>query len=242
MSTWIGTSGYVYPHWRKGGFYPPGLRQADELAWYAGRYRTVEINNPFYRLPEKAAFIRWQEATPADFRFAVKGSRYITHVRRLRDCAEPLALLLEHAAGLGAKLGPLLFQLPPTFQADLPRLEEFLSILPAQQSWVIEFRHPSWHTSTVYDRLGRRGVALCIPVGGAVQPDLVTTGEFAYLRMHTGELPGGGFSPNQLHTWSGRVRGLERAGKTVYVYFNNDMHGHAVRDARSFRELLGVQR
>jgi len=239
---WIGTSGYVYPHWRGGVFYPKGLRQKDELAYFAARFRTVELNNPFYRLPPPDAFSRWREATPADFHFAVKASRVITHLLRLRDAAAPLALLLEHASALGDKLGPVLFQLPPTFLADLPLLDRFLSLLPPERRWVIEFRHPSWQTAAVYDHLGRCGVALCIPVGGRVQPDLVSTAPFVYIRMHAGQAPGGAFSPAQLRSWAARVLALQRAGKEVYVYFNNDREGHAVTDGRRFLTLLGLDR
>lgn len=239
---WIGTSGYVYPHWRGGVFYPKGLRQREELAYFAARFRTVELNNPFYRLPPPDAFTRWREATPADFHFAVKASRVITHLLRLRDAATPVTLLLQHASALGDKLGPVLFQLPPTLLADLPLLDRFLSLLGPEHRWVIEFRHPSWQTAAVYDHLGRAGVALCIPVGGRVQPDLVTTAPFVYLRMHVGQAPGGAFSPTQLRSWAARVLALQRAGKEVYVYFNNDREGHAVTDAQRFLRLLGLDR
>jgi uncharacterized protein YecE (DUF72 family) len=232
----------VYRHWRSGVFYPPGLKAREELAWYAGRFSTVELNNPFYRLPEAATFRRWREAVPAGFCFAVKASRFITHLKRLRDPDEPLALLLERAGELGPALGPILFQLPPDFQADLDRLTTFLAALPPSCRWVIEFRHPSWQQPAVYELLGRHAVALCVPVGGRVRPDLVATAPFAYLRMHAGAGPGGGFTDDQLRAWAGRVRGLRRAGKEVYVYFNNDWEGHAVRDAARLRALLGVER
>jgi uncharacterized protein YecE (DUF72 family) len=235
---WIGTSGYLYPHWRRGVFYPDGLRQRDELAWYASRFRTVELNNPFYRLPEPDTFRRWRDAVPEGFVFAVKASRYITHVRRLRDTAEPLALFLDRASLLGSKLGPILFQLPPTLQADVAALRGFLDELPTDGRWVIEFRHPSWHTAEVYQALGTRAVALCIPVGGRVRPDLVTTAPFAYIRMHSGQGPGGGFTREQLEWWAGRIRALGQAGKECYVYFNNDRGGHAPRDARTLLDLL----
>lgn len=235
---WIGTSGYVYPHWRHGVFYPEGLPPRDELTWYAGRFGTVELNNPFYRLPETATFARWRAAVPPGFRFAVKASRFITHVKRLREPAEPLGLLLERGAPLGDGLGPILFQLPPTFQADARRLEVFLAELPRDRQWVVEFRHPSWHAAEVYHLLGRAAVALCIPVGGRVHPDLVTTAPFTYIRMHAGAGPGGGFTDDQLRAWAGRVRALRQTGKEVYVYFNNDWEGHAVRDAERLRRLL----
>jgi uncharacterized protein YecE (DUF72 family) len=237
---WVGTSGYVYPHWRRGVFYPGGLRQRDELGWYADRFRTVELNNPFYRLPAPESFDRWRDAVGDDFVFAVKASRYITHIRRLREASDALALFLERAERLGPKLGPILFQLPPTFAADLGVLRGFLEALPARHRWVVEFRHPSWHTPDAYDALGERGVALCIPVGGRVRPDLVTTAPFVYTRMHAGQGAGGGFTTDQLEWWAGRLRALDRAGKDRYVYFNNDPGGHAPRDARTLLDLLGT--
>lgn len=202
----------------------------------------MELNNPFYRLPEASSFRRWRAAVPGDFRFAVKASRFITHVKRLRDPAEPVTLLLERAAGLGPTLGPILFQLPPTMQLDLPRLAAFLEALPGEYRWTVEFRHPSWQRREVYQLLGRRGVALCLPVGGRVQPDLVTTAPFAYIRMHAGAKPGGGFTDDQLRAWAARVRGLRRGGKEVFVYFNNDWEGHAVRDAARLRAFLRIER
>jgi uncharacterized protein YecE (DUF72 family) len=179
---------------------------------------------------------------PPDFRFAVKASRFITHVKRLADPAEPLRLLLDRVAELGETLGPILFQLPPSFHRDANRLEAFLQALPEGLRWTVEFRHPSWQQADVYNLLGRRGVALCVPVGGKVQPDLVTTAPLAYIRMHAGAGPGGGFTDDQLRAWAGRVRGLTRAGKDVHIYFNNDWEGHAVRDAARLRTLLGVER
>jgi uncharacterized protein YecE (DUF72 family) len=238
----VGTSGYVYRHWRGGVFYPPGLRPQDELAWYATRFRTVELNNPFYRVPSAETFARWRDATPADFIFAVKVSRFVSHALRLRDAAEPLRAFLELARVLGSKLGPLLIQLPPDFQLDRSRLEAFLEMVPRDLRWTIELRHPSWQLPAVYDALGRRDVALCVPVGGRVQPDLVTTAPFTYLRMHAGAKPGGGFTDEQLRPWAARIRALARSGKDVYVYFNNDREGHAVRDAARLRELLRLTR
>jgi uncharacterized protein YecE (DUF72 family) len=242
MTVWIGTSGYVFRHWRGGVFYPPGLRLQDELTWYAGRFGTVELNNPFYRIPSAEQFARWRDATPADFVFAVKVNRLISHTLRLRDAAAPLGTFLGRATVLGAKLGPLLVQLPPQFQLDLPRLESFLDGVPREHRWTVEFRHPSWQIPAVYDALGRRGVALCVPVGGRVQPDLVSTASFTYIRMHAGAGEAGGFTERQLGPWAARVRALARSGKDVYVYFNNDREGHAVRDARRLREMLKLER
>lgn len=240
-AVWIGTSGYVYRHWRGGAFYPAGLRARDELGWYAARFRTVELNNPFYRLPTPENVVRWRDDTPEDFSFAVKVSRYVSHVRRLQDAGEALAQFLERAALLGSKLGPLLVQLPPQFQLDLPRLDRFLGTLAEGHRWTLEVRHPSWQVPEVYGMLGRRGVALCVPVGGRVQPDLVTTAPFTYLRMHAGTV-GGAFSGEALGRWARRICALVRAGKDVYVYFNNDWEAHAVRDALRLRELLRLVR
>ena len=239
---WVGTSGYVYAHWRRGVFYPQGLRQREELRYFAEHFRTVELNNPFYRLPAPESFDRWRDAVPDDFLFAVKASRYITHIRRLRDVSDSVALFLERAERLGTKLGPVLFQLPPTYAADVSVLRGFLDELPAGHRWVVEFRHPSWHTAEVYDTLADYDIALCIPVGGRVRPDLVTTASFVYIRMHAGDGPGGGFTPKQLEWWAGRLRALGKGGKDCFVYFNNDPGGHAPRDARTLLDLLRAVR
>ena len=236
---WIGTSGYVYRHWRKGVFYPPKLKQREELAYYAARFPTVELNNPFYRLPTPEMFLRWREVTPEGFRFAVKASRYITHIKRLLDVADEIALLMERAELLGPKLGPVLFQLPPNQQIDLPRLGAFLQLLQAGRQWVVEFRHASWHTTDTYRLLAQHGVALCIPVGGGLHPDRITTASFTYIRMHRGQEPAGGFTRQELKSWSGQIRSLADAGKEVYLYFNNDWEGFAIRDAQAIEHLLG---
>jgi uncharacterized protein YecE (DUF72 family) len=236
----IGTSGYVYRHWRKGVFYPAGLKAREELAYYAARFLTVELNNPFYRLPTAEMYQRWRDATPDGFQFAVKASRFITHIKRLRDVSDGLALFMERAEHLGPKLGPILFQLPPNQQADIPRLRDFLALLSSEHRWVLEFRHPSWHSSEAYRLLTERQVALCIPVGGGLHPDRITTAPFTYIRMHKGEGPGGGFTGAQQRSWATQVRALSDAGKDVYVYFNNDWEGHAVRDAAKLEQLLDL--
>jgi uncharacterized protein YecE (DUF72 family) len=235
---WVGTSGYVYRHWRSGVFYPPGLKAREELPYYASHFPTVELNNPFYRLPTAEMFQRWRDATPAGFQFAVKASRYITHIKRLRDASDEIALFMERAQHLAPKVGPVLFQLPPTQQADVPRLRDFLALLAPGQRWVVEFRHPSWHADEVYRTLAERQVALCIPVGGGLHPDRITTAPFTYLRMHRGQGPGGGFTAQELRSWGAQVRALRDGGKDVYVYFNNDWEGHAVNDAARLQGLL----
>jgi uncharacterized protein YecE (DUF72 family) len=235
---WIGTSGYVYRHWRKGVFYPAGLKLREELAFYAARFRTVELNNPFYRLPTAEMFDRWRDATPDGFQFAVKASRYITHIKRLLDVGAELDLFMGRARHLGPKLGPVLFQLPPTQQLDLPRLEVFLRLLSSGHRWVLEFRHASWHTPETYQVLSQHQVALCIPVGGGLEPDRITTAPFTYVRMHRGQEPRGGFTRAELRTWAAQVRSLTAVGKEVYIYFNNDWEGFAIRDAVVLERLL----
>jgi uncharacterized protein YecE (DUF72 family) len=238
---WVGTSGYVYRHWRKGVFYPTGLKTRDELAHYATHFPTVELNNPFYRLPTAEMFARWRTVTPDGFEFAVKASRFITHIKRLRDTSDEIELLMTRARELGPKLGPVLFQLPPNQQLDPHRLQEFLPLLQPGQRWVLEFRHPSWHTTEVYRMLAQHEVALCIPVGGGMHPDRVTTAPFSYIRMHRGQEPAGGFTPQELETWSAQLRALSSVGKDVYIYFNNDWEGYAIRDAMLIQELLGLR-
>ena len=235
---WIGTSGYVYRHWRQGVFYPAKLKVKDELAYFASRFPTVELNNSFYRLPTPEMFDRWREATPDDFLFAVKASRYITHIKRLKDVGDEVSLFIERAQRLGSKLGPVLFQLPPNQQIDVGRLQAFLPMLTPDRRWVLEFRHPSWHTVDVYRMLSDHGVALCIPVGGGLQPDRITTAGFTYIRFHRGQEPKGGFTSEEIRSWGGQVRALSSAGKEVFVYFNNDWEGFAIRDAVALEQLL----
>jgi uncharacterized protein YecE (DUF72 family) len=238
---WIGTSGYVYRHWRRGVFYPSKLKVREELAYYASRFRTVELNNSFYRLPTPEMFDRWREATPDGFLFAVKASRYITHIKRLKDVADEVALFVERADRLGSKLGPILFQLPPNQQVDLGRLQTFLPLLTPERRWVLEFRHASWHTVDVYRMLVGHQVALCIPVGGGLHPDRITTAPFTYIRFHRGQESRGGFTREEIRGWAGQIRALVSAGTEVFAYFNNDWEGFALRDAIALEQLLASQ-
>jgi uncharacterized protein YecE (DUF72 family) len=228
---WIGTSGYVYPHWRRGIFYPAGLPQKQELEYYARHFPTVELNNPFYRLPERATFESWKKRAPAGFRFAVKASRYLTHLRKLKDCEEPLERFLDRARGLGKKLGPILFQLPPHWSPDVDRLRSFLHLLPKRE-FAFEFRDPGWLARPVFEALERYSAALCLPVGpNAPEAGEVVTADFTYVRMHAGSGQGGSFTDAEPRTWTAKVRKFLNRGTKVYVYFNNDQHGHAIRNA-----------
>jgi uncharacterized protein YecE (DUF72 family) len=239
----IGTSGYVYPHWRRV-FYPPGLPVRAWLPFYAGVFDTVELNNPFYRLPAKTAFRDWRAAVPAEFLFAVKASRYLTHLKRLRQPRAPLDRLLRRVRPLGSTLGPLLFQLPPQFHANQPRLATFLRGLGRQPHHrglraALEVRHASWLVPETFDLLRKAGVALCLhdarvqPVTGPI------TADFVYLRRHgTSARYHGAYPTRALRADARRIRGWLGDGLDVYVYFNNDGGGAAVRDALRLREML----
>jgi uncharacterized protein YecE (DUF72 family) len=242
----IGTSGWQYRDWR-GGVYPQEVPQRRWLEHYAGQYRTVENNNSFYRLPSREMFESWRDRTPGDFVMAVKASRYLTHVRRLRDPAEPVARLLGAAAGLGAKLGPVLLQLPPTLQADPGTLDaclaEFATAATAlgerPPRLAVEPRHDSWWTEETRQLLAARDAALCWTDrrGRPVTP-LWRTASWGYLRFHEGSAkPWPRYDRQALRTWVTRLTEAWPDDADVFVYFNNDPGGAAVTDSASFADL-----
>lgn len=235
----IGTSGWQYDHWR-GVLYPPGLPQRQWLRFYAGHFATVEVNNTFYRLPSAAAWDAWREAAPLGFHFAVKASRFITHFRRFREPAAPLRRLFERAQRLGDRLGPVLYQAPPDFARtpeNVARLQSFLTALPAGHRHALEFRHASWFGEETFTLLRAAGVAFCSYDMPGVRCPLVATAPFAYVRFHgPAALYAGNYSEGQLRSWAARLRGL--AVDEVWAYFNNDIGGYAVLNARRLRELL----
>lgn len=235
---WIGTSGWVYKHWM-GIFYPAGMPSDEHLAFYAQRYRTVEVNFSFYRLPERSVFEGWRTQTPPGFLFAVKGSRYLTHMKKLKEPAEPLSRLMERATGLEEKLGPILFQFPHTWPANLDRLRDFLAALRPYmpQRFAFEFRHQSWLVQPVYDLLGEAHAALCLPVSPYVPLDVRITAPWTYVRVHGGR-DGIGLDDAEMALWVQRVRQFLDQGLDTYVYFNNDPQGHALRDADRMRAAL----
>lgn len=231
----IGTSGWQYRDWRgEDRLYPPKLPQRLWLERYAECFRTVEINNAFYRLPERDTFTQWRERTPGDFVFAVKMSRYLTHVKRLREPAEPVQRFLGRAEGLGDKLGPVLLQLPPTLRVDVAALDETLSLFPAGVRVAVEPRHDSWWTDEVRDLLTRHGAALAWAdrKGRPVTP-LWHTATFGYLRLHEGRArPWPRYGRTALKSWLDRLPAVP-----TYVYFNNDPGGAAVTDALALATL-----
>lgn len=239
----VGTSGYVYPHWR-GLFYPETLRQREWFAFYVERFKTVELNNPFYRLPEAKTFRAWRDAAPEGFVYAVKASRFITHIKKLKDPAGPVKTLLERARALEHTLGPVLFQLPGGFRLNLERLDEFLSAISRQRlvtglRAVLEVRHPSWLEREGIARLEKAGVALCLadwPELSVIGP---VTADFVYVRRHgTGVRYGGSYSASALKEDARQIRRWLGEGRDVYVYFNNDEAAFAVQDARRLIELV----
>lgn len=236
----VGTSGWHYGYWI-GPFYPEGTPDAEMLSRYAARFGTVEINNSFYRLPSRDTFAAWKRGTPPGFLFAVKGSRYITHMKKLKDAEGALREFFSAAEGLGRKLGPVLFQLPPGWKADPERLGRFLDALPAGRRCAFEFRDPAWHVPEVYDLLRRRNAAFCAYELAGFRSPLEVTADFAYVRLHG---PGraayqGRYGPRALDAWAGRLREWSRSLKAVYLYFDNDAKAHAAENAAGLRVRLG---
>lgn len=231
----VGCSGWQYRDWR-GGLYPAGLPQKQWLEAYAGAFDTVEVDGTFYRLPAEETFAAWRARVPAGFLFALKASRFLTHLKRLREPAAPLALFWRRARLLGENLGPVLYQLPPNLKRDDARLADFLAALPEGRQ-AVEFRHPSWYAEATFRALARAGVALCVHDMPGSEPPREPVGPFLYLRLHGAAGPyAGGYPDAALANWA---RLLARQRVPAFVYFNNDTAGHAPVDALRLRRLLG---
>jgi uncharacterized protein YecE (DUF72 family) len=238
---WIGTSGWHYSHWR-GSFYPERLPPREWLSHYCERFPTVELNASFYRQPKTSTWGLWRERAPQGFRFAVKASRFLTHIRRLDDPQEPLERVVAGARLLDDRLGPLLYQLPPGFHRkpeNVARLEAFLPLLPGDLLHAIEFRHKSWFVDETASLLRRHGVAFCSFDMVGLECPLMATAPFAYVRFHGSEaLYASNYTDEMLEGWAARLRALARETDEVYVYFNNDAGGYAVANALSLSRLL----
>ncbi len=235
----IGTSGWHYDHWA-GPFYPRELRKADYLAFYAECFDTVEINSSFYRLPSPGTFRGWRDSVPGGFRFAVKASRYITHMKRLKDPEAHVARFLEAAAALGDKRGPVLFQLPPRWKPDLGRLRDFLAVLPGSLPCAFEFRDERWFGDGLYDLLAEHGAAFCIYDLAGQRSPIEVTAALCYVRLHgPGGAYQGSYSGQALAAWARRFRDWRGEGRRVYCYFDNDEKGYAARDALRLKAMLG---
>jgi uncharacterized protein YecE (DUF72 family) len=233
----IGTSGFLYDHWR-GRFYTPSAR-GSELELYAEQFETVELNVTFYRMPAAATFRSWAARVPDGFPFAVKASRYLTHVLRLREPREPVAFLMERASELGPHLGPILLQLPPDMPADLPRLEATLDAFPATAQVAVEPRHPSWFNEELRSLLTTRNAALCLADRRGPLTPQWRTADWTYLRFHGGRArPRPCYSDRALDSWAERVRDDGGADTNGFAYFNNDHQGCALRDSAVFGRRL----
>jgi uncharacterized protein YecE (DUF72 family) len=236
----VGTSGWSYDHW-DGVLYPPGTRPADRLAHYVRRFDTVELNASFYRWPRTATFASWRRRLPPGFGLSVKAPRGLTHAKRLYAPEVWVDRLVSCWHELGDKRAVLLVQLHPAHARDDARLDWFLGLLPDWMRVAVEFRHPSWHTEEVYALLERHGAAYCVMSGARLPCVLRATAPFVYVRMHgpdPGHLYAGSYPAEDLRWWADRVHEWTAGGRDVYVYFNNDGHGHAVRDAEALRGLV----
>jgi uncharacterized protein YecE (DUF72 family) len=214
----VGTSGYSYAEW-KGNFYPEKMAAKDMLRYYAERFPTVEINNTFYRMPKQELLQGWAEQVPETFTFVLKASQRITHIKRLKDCDEVLSYLFGVSAALGPRLGPTLFQLPPNFRKDVPRLQAFFEAMPSRQRVAFEFRHASWFDDEVYGTLRANGAALCVADTGEepVVPFVATT-DWGYLRLRREE-----FSDDEMRDWARRVK--QQPWSDAYVFFKHEDEG-----------------
>ncbi|WP_210586398.1 DUF72 domain-containing protein [Streptomyces sp. GESEQ-35] len=235
MTLFVGTSGWQYKDWR-GVLYPAECPMRLWLEEYAARFATVEVNNAFYRLPTRENFEAWRERVPPDFVVALKASRYLTHIKRLRDPQEPVHRLMVHAAGLGDRIGPVLLQLPPTLRADPGLLDACLACFPRGTRVAVEPRHDSWWTESIRQVLESRGAALCwADIRARPMTPLWRTTDWGYVRFHQGRAqPWPRYGRQSLRTWADRIASTWPDDHDVYAYFNNDPGGAAVEDAVSF--------
>lgn len=229
---WIGTSGFQYPEW-KGNFYPSDLSTKKMLAYYAERFSTTEVNYTFYRLPSPATLERWAEETPRNFRFSLKAPKQITHVKRLADCAEILRRFWTTAMLLEAKLGPILFQLPPFLRKDVPLLKQFLGSLPGGMKSAFEFRHVSWFDEEVFDALRACNAALCVADSEKLSTPLVQTADFGYFRLRHE-----GYKPADIKRWAEAIKKQARKQSDISVYFKHEKSGVGPTFARQLNKHL----
>jgi uncharacterized protein YecE (DUF72 family) len=232
MRLHVGTSGYNYPEW-KGTFYPAAIKAKDMFAFYAARFHTVEINYTFYRMPSPKTTAAWRDQAPPGFVYALKAPRRITHDRRLRDCAEAVALFCDAARLLGPHLGPLLFQLPPFARRDVPLLDAFLATLPADLRTAFEFRHDSWFTDDVYASLSRANAALGVADFGDRTTPLHATARHAYFRLRDE-----GYRDEDLDAWAGRMAANAAAWDDAFVFFKHEAEGRGPAFAARFVDRL----
>jgi uncharacterized protein YecE (DUF72 family) len=219
MEIRIGTSGWNYPEW-KGSFYPSDMKPAVMLPYYAARFSTVEVNNTFYRMPTQKVVDGWAAAVPPAFTFVLKAPQRITHFARLRDVGDPVGFFCDTARGLGARLGPLLFQLPPNFKVDVGRLAGLLALLPAGVRAAFEFRNATWFTDEVYARLAEKNAALCVADNDDGATPAVATADWGYLRLRAT-----GYSDDDLRGWLATVRRIGERWRDAFVFFKHEDAG-----------------
>jgi uncharacterized protein YecE (DUF72 family) len=230
MDLYVGTSGYSYKEW-KGTFYPRDLPAGQMLRYYGERFRTVEINNTFYRMPRAAVLEGWAAAVPADFRFVLKAPRHIAHLQERKDRDNSVSRFFELAGTLAGRRGPLLFQLPPTAKKDVPRLRAFLELLPSQHRTAFEFRHPSWFDAEVLGLLREHRTALCVAdAEGDLEVPFVATADWGYLRLRRPN-----YRAAELKAWVKRVQ--EPGWQEAFVFFKHEDEGKGPRLAKRFLEL-----
>jgi uncharacterized protein YecE (DUF72 family) len=236
----IGTSGWNYRHWF-GRFYPEHLPQSELLSFYAKYFDTVEINNSFYHLPKIKTFNSWRETVPRNFVFALKASRFITHMKKLKAPKTSSKKLFNRMKRLEETLGPILFQLPPGWTRNDKRLAKFLASLPATHQYVFEFRDPSWLTEEIYDLLKQHNTAFCIHDFRGERTPREITADFTYVRMHGPRKAAysGSYPPRVLKEWAKQIHEWQSKLRDIYVYFNNDAEGNAIKNALKLRELCG---
>lgn len=238
----IGTSGYSYEHWKNGVFYPKTTPTNEWLEFYSSIFNTVELNVTFYRLPKKEIFKAWYEKTPMDFKFSVKASRFITHIKRLKNCDEALNIFFKRTNLLRNKISCVLWQLPPKFKIDEERLANFIKNLKRFKKirQVFEFRHESWYTKKIFSLLKKNNISLCIADWPPFSVNGPITAKFVYIRKHGHEarLYDGCYSNTQLKKDATKIKNFIRDGKKVYIYFNNDAHGYAVKNAITLKKML----
>lgn len=234
----IGTSGWSYDHWQEL-FYPPGLAANQRLGYYRQYFRTVEINSSFYSLPSPASLRNWYENVPDDFIFAVKASRYITHMKKLRDPQRAIKEFMSRVEVLRDKLGPILFQLPPRWHINVERLAAFLKVLPRDHRYAVEFRDPTWFSPQIYELLAKHSAAFCIFDLDRKLSPIEVTADFTYLRLHGPKGPyQGQYDDRTLHDWAESLDRWRREGRDVYCYFDNDEAAYAVQDATRLQDML----
>ncbi len=239
-NVWIGTSGWTYKHWR-GRFYPHGLTQRKWLEFYAGRFTTVELNASFYRIPKPTTARGWVERTPDDFRFSIKVSRLITHVRKLRNCEGELSWFFGDTESMDAKVAVYLFQFPPFFVPDAVLLDDFFMRLPEGKTYVCEFRNPKAYTDEFVSKLEEWGVGFCIHDFPERESPTLVSSSTVYLRFHGYGIKYGGCYPDSvLAGWAEKISGWVDEGRGVFAYFNNDCDGYAIQNATTLKTMLST--